>query len=243
MHQVVQGFCCFALMVISCLSGLSQTIWNGPKLVFEKADYANWLLEENQDRITDSVWITRQDNQGIFNIRVENNYDRQNRTSPLGTEWANGQIADGIENLTFTTWQNSKQNSSADEVGKNKVLHLIAEDIYIDIKFLSWTPGGGGSGTGFGGGFSYERSTPLASGVEQNLGKQELYIVQRSGQLEVKSPEKIKQVTVYTYSGGVVFSDALPATRTEYTLPIEAFSTGVYVLVVNEQYRIKFVKY
>jgi hypothetical protein len=37
-------------------------------------------------------------------------------------------------------------------IGKDAVLHLIADDIYLDIKFLSWTAGGGG-------GFSYERST------------------------------------------------------------------------------------
>ena len=38
-------------------------------------------------------------------------------------------------------------------VGVNAVLHLISEDIYMDIKFTSW----GSHGTG---GFSYIRSTP-----------------------------------------------------------------------------------
>ena len=38
--------------------------------------------------------------------------------------------------------------------GENFVLHLIEEDIYLDVRFLSWT-----SGNGAGGGFSYERST------------------------------------------------------------------------------------
>ncbi len=42
--------------------------------------------------------------------------------------------------------------------GRNMVIHLITDDIYIDIKFLSWTPGGGDT-SGLGG-FSYERSTP-----------------------------------------------------------------------------------
>ena len=43
--------------------------------------------------------------------------------------------------------------------GVDAVVHLITEDIYIDIRFLSWTTGNGQGGTG-GGGFSYMRSTP-----------------------------------------------------------------------------------
>jgi hypothetical protein len=42
------------------------------------------------------------------------------------------------------------------------VVHLITDDIYIDITFLDWTPGIGGGG----GGFVYERSTiPAPSGL------------------------------------------------------------------------------
>ena len=37
-------------------------------------------------------------------------------------------------------------------VGKDAVLHLISEDIYIDIKITSWVSGQGS--------FSYQRSTP-----------------------------------------------------------------------------------
>ena len=43
-------------------------------------------------------------------------------------------------------------------VGENMVLYLIEENIYIDIKFTSWSEGNG-DGEGSGGGFSYERST------------------------------------------------------------------------------------
>ena len=35
---------------------------------FTKTDYADWTLEGNQDRITDNVWITRQNNRGLYNI-------------------------------------------------------------------------------------------------------------------------------------------------------------------------------
>ena len=35
-------------------------------ITFEKENYADWTLAENQDRITDNVWITRKNNQSIF---------------------------------------------------------------------------------------------------------------------------------------------------------------------------------
>ena len=138
----------------------AQTFWTGPKVKFSKANFADWTLEANQDRITDSVWITRADRSGIFNIAREAGFNRESRSSPIGTEWAVGQIADGIENLEFTTWVATNSNPPPEELNINKVLHLIEEDIYIDIKFTAWTPGGGGSGTGMGGGFAYERSSP-----------------------------------------------------------------------------------
>ena len=103
--------------------------------------------------------MTRADNRGIFNVALEAEYDKINNTSPTGTEWANGSIADGVENLTFTTWFETYPDGP-NEVGIPKVVHLIAEDIYLDLMFTEWTPGGGGSGTGFGGGFTYIRSTP-----------------------------------------------------------------------------------
>ncbi len=146
------------------LVGASQNLWTGPAVTFTKIDFADWTLEENQDRLTTGVWITRANNQGIFNAAVEPAFDRVERTSPEGTEWAFGSIADGIENLTFTTWHLTNVEPTHQQLGVKKVLHLIEEDIYIDVTFTQWTQGGGGSGTGMGGGFSYERSTDPATG-------------------------------------------------------------------------------
>ena len=48
-------------------------------------------------------------------------------------------------------------------VGKNYVIHLITDDIYIDLKILSWSSGQNG-----GGGFSYERSTNQNLSIHSN---------------------------------------------------------------------------
>ncbi len=39
------------------------------------------------------VWITRKSTRAIFNIKVETEYDKVNNDSPVGTEWAVGDIA------------------------------------------------------------------------------------------------------------------------------------------------------
>lgn len=220
-------------ILIGCTPSLSQTLWTGSKLVFEKPDSANWELPENQDRITESVWITRRNNQGIFNIKVEPSFDRNNRTSPAGTEWANGRISDGIENLTFTTWQQSKTGSSSEEVGKNKVLHLLVEDIYIDVKMLSWTPGGGGSGTGFGGGFSYERSTPNPTSINRSPAPEHIRVQVIGGVLRITAGLSVTHVELFTMQGQLIKSLYPRTKQPQYELRVTDVPAGVYLIRVN----------
>ena len=67
-----------ALVVVALASfggpALGQQVWTGYDFSFEKVSFSDWTLPENQDRITDTVWITRQHNQGIFNIFSEDSF-------------------------------------------------------------------------------------------------------------------------------------------------------------------------
>ena len=125
------------------------TIWNGNSLIFEKIDGSDPLNESNQDRITDNVWITR-DNEGgqIYNIAKENSADKSK--SPIGTEWAIGNL-DQIGTIEFKSFRLAV-GKPQDVVGKDLVIHLLDDDVYLSIKFKSWSQGQKG-------GFSYERST------------------------------------------------------------------------------------
>jgi hypothetical protein len=123
------------------------------KVVFYKSNYADWLMEENQDRITDLVWLTRADNRGIFNIVQESVYDNSNNTSPLGTEWAHGYTME-VSPDDYGTWYKLHNQNTPSIVGKPMSLHLIEEDIYFDLMFTGW------QSNSEGGGFSYIRSTP-----------------------------------------------------------------------------------
>ena len=128
----------------------SYVTWNGDLLNFEKSDGEDPSLQSNQDRLTDNVWITRGNDGGqIYNIAKENISDKN--SSPVGTEWAIGSL-DDIGSLSFSKFR-SAVGSPKDVVGKNLVLHLIEDDIYLSVRFTSWSNGQKG-------GFSYTRSTP-----------------------------------------------------------------------------------
>jgi hypothetical protein len=147
----------------------AQTVLAGLGFDFTKEDNADVTLAENQDRITPDVWLTRDSIGGMFNIKLEEFFVPRDPTviSPLGTEWATNNNNSGAdiesanwETLTFGSWLNAFGGSVGvghSIVGLDSVLRLIgdeendADDVYMELRFTSWTIGGGG-------GFSYSRS-------------------------------------------------------------------------------------
>ena len=128
-------------------------MWTGDKITFTKLSGRDPALEENQDRITDNVWITRGNDGGqIFNYVSEGSADSD--TSPEGTEWAQGDFSGDLESLMFTPFREAcPSNKPKNAVGIPFVVHLIQDDIYLELTLTSWS-------TTQGGGFTYERSTP-----------------------------------------------------------------------------------
>lgn len=128
---------------------VTGAIWDGSTISFSKAQGADPNDSANQDRITDNVWLTRGNNGGqIINIRREDSYNKQD--SPVGTEWAQGTL-DEISSLNFRPFR-AAVGSPKDVVGKNLVLHLLDDDIYLRVQFTQWSQDKDG-------GFAYERST------------------------------------------------------------------------------------
>ena len=124
-------------------------VWDGPEISFEKANNADPSDAANQDRITDNVWLTRDSEGGqIYNAKSENGSSKE--SSPAGTLWAVGSL-DNVDNLTFTTFRDAVDKPK-NVVGKNLVLFLEADEIFLSVTFTSWS-------TQKGGGFAYNRST------------------------------------------------------------------------------------
>lgn len=154
LESTVTGYVRTLFLITSTIlapSTRAATLWNGPTITFTKAAFADWTQPENQDRITDNVWITRTNAHGIFNARTEAFFTHA--LSPADTAWASGQLAD-YASLTFTDWDTWATHFPVGTIGQGAVVHLVSDDIYLSIKFNSWSQAASG------GGFSYDRSTP-----------------------------------------------------------------------------------
>ena len=143
------------LIMISCskdeenIDSTNSTIWKNSVKTFVKLDGADPTDEINQDKLTENVWITRGNDGGqIFNAAKEESSNKSK--SPVGTKWAIGLI-DDYKDLSFYDFRIAIKPKTI--VGKDLVLYLEEDDIYLSIKFTSWSQGQKG-------GFSYERSTP-----------------------------------------------------------------------------------
>ncbi|MEO0339846.1 MAG: hypothetical protein AAF242_11580 [Bacteroidota bacterium] len=131
-----------------------RIVWTGADITFTKNTGTDPNAEANQDRLTDAVWITRGvTGGGIFNAKEESGKANKS-TSPIGTKWAIGRL-DDIDRLDFKNFR-AAVGSPKNVVGKNLVLHLEADNIYLSVEFTSWSQGSGANG----GGFEYVRSTP-----------------------------------------------------------------------------------
>jgi hypothetical protein len=135
-------------------------VWTGPTSTFSKSSGADHTLPVNQDHLTANVALTRGNTQGMINILAESSYSS---VSPADTLWATALnnpcdtiAATNWAALDFTTWSAAYANSIGPNIlNYNAVVHLVTDDVYLDLRFTSYQ--GGGSG----GGFAYERSTPV----------------------------------------------------------------------------------
>ena len=162
MRMMVFILMMFAGFCVPNIAPAAPLVYTGFDVSFAKAAFADETLPENQDVILPDVVITRGSSQGIYNIALEDIYN--SNSSPAGSAWAfasnnpSGTLsATNWENLFFEDWQTAlggAGNLFENIVASNAVLHLVFQDIYLDIRFTEW-----GVGMSGGGSFAYERSS------------------------------------------------------------------------------------
>lgn len=151
----------------------AATIWNGPDVIVDNPSFGGV-----QDVLTPNVIITRDIEAGIFNIAQEASYDKIGFTSPIDTKWAFLGLGGNSANpaditasnfaaLNFNDWApalGGPPSLQGNIVNRPGVVHLVSDDIYLDIEFTAW--GGGASG----GSFTYVRSSVPEPGSLALLG-------------------------------------------------------------------------
>jgi hypothetical protein len=123
-------------------------LWSGRNFVFSRPNFANWTQPQYSDHVSPTVWLTRKDTAGLFNIIEESDWSA---TSPAGTEWAAGDAVDRVT-LTFQPWDAWCAGDPANVVGVNAVMHVIAEDLFVEIRLDAWSTDAAGAG------YSYTRA-------------------------------------------------------------------------------------
>jgi hypothetical protein len=153
-----------ASMMFAVPIAQATEVWSGRTFGFTKVPFANPALAQNQDRITNTCWITRANTMGIYNIALEPGY--VHNFSPKNTEWATGDAVNHAS-LTFMDWESWTGFNPPSVVGVNACMHIVSNDIYLDTRFVSW-----GALTSGGGGFSYLRALPpVVPTIPQTWGR------------------------------------------------------------------------
>jgi len=182
-------------------------------------------LPANQDFILSDIAITRGETRGIYNAAQEDAF--VDNFSPAGTGWAfvNNNpsatlSATNWASLVFEDWQSANGGGGGgppNTVGQDAVLHLIDQDVYLDIHFTDW-----GVGSTAGGSFAYDRAeiTPSADfDRDGNVDGRDFLTWQRNFGA---TPALHSQGDANF--DGVVTGDDLAIWQTAYAAPLAALS-------------------
>jgi len=212
----------------------SQTIWTGTTTTFTKANNADWTLPANQDQLTTNVALTRKNNMSIFNIAQETGAIQDCSFNPADTEWAYGTTAN-IGTLTFQGFMDTNGCTPTDIVGQDMVLHLITDNVYIDIKFTSWSAGGSG------GGFSYERSTDQSLSVNdfETYNSIQLFPNPSTHYIQLSNLKNKENYSIYNILGTEINKGTISAHE---QIDINELTNGLYFLKIENGSTFKFIK-
>jgi len=106
------------------------------------------------DAIAPGLRLARGVNGALYNIESETEYDNNNDTSPLGTEWNSdgwGNLV-GLATRTYTTFREALNRYVGNNIiGAELVMHDTINDRYYKFSFSNWGGNNGGS-------FAYTRT-------------------------------------------------------------------------------------
>jgi hypothetical protein len=154
-------------LLLTQLCSAAPIVWSGYDHTFTKADGIDPFSPAGQDEVSPSVSLSRLNTGGgLLNVASETTYDKP--TSPAGTRWAfpyanptKTVAAWNYAQLVFLPWADAFGSNTAGgppgTIGQTAVVHLVAEDIYLDYRLTEWTVRAGG-------GFAHQRASGPALG-------------------------------------------------------------------------------
>jgi hypothetical protein len=203
----------------------TPTIWSGPN-----TNYTQTVAHPTDVLIPGTVSLGRGQNFWLFNANVESGAATG---TPSDTEWAFGAIANfsSLSYQPFSSLRNGNINGQLLTGGPGNgprpmVVHLINQDIYLQLTFSAWGQHGAGS-------FSYTRSTPAVVGPTPSVS-----ITNPAAASVFAAPANVTILAGATVSSGTVtnvsfFGNAnvLGSKQTApFTITANSLSAGPYAL-------------
>ena len=148
------------LSVWVTLISAAPVFWTGPIIIFSHdANGTNVdMLTTNHvgADATNNVWLTRGTSQPLYNAAAEPGWN--GAISPANTLWApaSGDLthADQLTNYdVFANVVGAPGNSPGNNVNQTFFVKIISDNVYFSLTLTAWGSGNGGS-------FTYDRSTP-----------------------------------------------------------------------------------
>jgi hypothetical protein len=151
-------------------------------------------------------------------------------STPSKTLWAFGTTDDGVGSLSFDYFLNTVIFNPPEMLNRDMVLQLVPYDIYIDIRFTSWTIGDPDLGVG-GGGFSYIRATAPSNAIDETSVQSDqivCYPNPATDHIRIQSKSDLNQATfeLFDVNGRKILSEYLDE---KATVAVQHVSSGLYI--------------
>lgn len=171
-------------------------------------------LKENQDRISDKVWLTRGNQYGIYNAYDQTSAKNQPTS---GIELALGNFEE-LSQLNFETISQWGKKFKGNWLNKNLVLKLTETNEYYSFVMTSWETRGG---------FSYTRSSTALS-ITDNSNTLTVYPNPTTSILIIEGNIEY-QIKVYDLLGNKVLETQ------GNSINMEHLSTATYIVKVTDK--------
>ena len=181
---------------------------------FTKSANTDPSLKENQDRISDKVWLTRGNQYGIYNAYDQTSAKNQPTS---GIELALGNFEE-LSQLNFETISQWGKKFKGNWLNKNLVLKLTETNEYYSFIMTSWEKRGG---------FSYTRSSTALS-INDNSNTLTVYPNPTTSILIIEGNIEY-QIKVYDLLGNKVLETQ------GNSINMEHLSTATYIVKVTDK--------
>ena len=181
---------------------------------FTKSANTDPSLKENQDRISDKVWLTRGNQYGIYNAYDQTSAKNQPTS---GIELALGNFEE-LSQLNFETISQWGKKFKGNWLNKNLVLKLTETNEYYSFIMTSWEKRGG---------FSYTRSSTALS-INDNSNTLTVYPNPTTSILIIEGNIEY-QIKVYDLLGNKVLETQ------GNSINMEHLSTATYIVKATDK--------